>query len=58
MLYCSFSLVKALQKDWDRFYSKDRCPSFSFQKKVEILLETRKYARKVSSRQAARGDWR
>ena len=58
MHYCSFSLVKALQKDWDRFYSKERCPSFSFQKEVEILFETTKYARKVSSRQAARGEWR
>lgn len=58
MLCCSFPLVKALQKDWDKFYSKERCPSFSFQKQMEILLETTEYARKVSSRQAARGEWR
>lgn len=55
---CSFPPVKALQKDWDRFCWKERCPSFSFQKEVEILLETTEYARKFYARQAAGCEWR
>lgn len=58
MYCCSFPPVKALQKDWDGFYWKERCPSFSFQKEVEILLETTEYARKFYARQAAGCEWR
>lgn len=37
------AVVKELQKDWDRFYSKEIYPSFSVKgrkKKGEVLLET------------------